>query len=138
MVSRVIRVAGVKQIAQPFTRDFIDSFANNLPVFVDVIPNASDLNLLHPDLDGADARQRLGLGNRFVAIYFGAMGIANGLDYVIEAARILNQRRNGNISIVLHGDGGQRLKLERMAQIYKLDNIVFSSPVQEKSEIKNI
>ena len=59
---------------------------------VTVIPNASDLDLFRPDLDGSASRERLGLGKRFAAIYFGAMGLANGLEYVIEAAKILAGR----------------------------------------------
>ena len=54
---------------------------------VTVIPNASDLDLFRPGLDGSASRERLGLGKRFAAIYFGAMGLANGLEYVIEAAK---------------------------------------------------
>ena len=70
---------------------------------VTVIPNASDLDLFRPDADGSAQRKRLGLGERFAAIYFGAMGLANGLDYVIESARILAERGKGNIVLVLHG-----------------------------------
>jgi len=105
---------------------------------ITVIPNSSDLGLFHPDLDGSVSRARLGLGKRFAAIYFGAMGLANGLDYAIEAARILAERKNDNIVIVLHGNGGKRHELEKMAQNYKLTNIVFSDLVPDKTEVARI
>ena len=58
-----------------------------------LIPNASDLDLFRPDVDPAPGRERLGLGDRFAAIYFGGMGVANGLDYVVSALQ--NARRLG-------------------------------------------
>ncbi|MEA3227410.1 MAG: glycosyltransferase family 4 protein [Planctomycetota bacterium] len=105
---------------------------------VTVIPNAGDLDLFRPDVDGSAQRKRLGLGDRFAAIYFGAMGLANGLDYVIEAARILAERGKDNIVLVLHGGGGKRAELENMSHEYKLKNVVFSDLVPDKSEVARI
>jgi len=104
---------------------------------VTVIPNGSDLDLFRPDLDGSIWRSRLGLGDRFTAVYFGAMGLANGLEYVIEAARILQQRRKDHIVLVLVGDGGKRPELEKMAQEYKLTNVIFNASVP-KTELARL
>ena len=108
------------------------------PEKVTVIPNASDLDLFRPDLDGSASRERLGLGKRFGAIYFGAMGMANGLEYAIEAARILAQRGNHDIVLVLHGSGGKRDELENLARRYALTNVVFSPLVPDKEEVARI
>jgi len=105
---------------------------------VTVIPNASDLDLFGPDLDGSAQRERLGLKDRFAAIYFGAMGLANGLEYVIEAARILAERGKNNIVFVLHGSGGKRVELEKMASEYKLTNVIFSNLVPDKEQVARI
>ncbi|UCD52829.1 MAG: glycosyltransferase family 4 protein [Phycisphaerales bacterium] len=105
---------------------------------VTVIPNASDLDLFRPDLDGSAARARLGLGDRFAAIYFGAMGLANGLDYAIEAARILAEREQDNIVLVLHGGGGKRDELRALARQYELQNVIFSDLVPDKEELARI
>jgi len=105
---------------------------------ITVIPNSSDLELFRPDVDGSSWRKRLGLGDRFAAIYFGAMGLANGLEYVIEAARVLAERGKENIVIVLHGGGGKRLELERMVRNYKLTNVIFSDLVADKAEVAQI
>lgn len=105
---------------------------------ITTIPNGSDLDLFRPDRDGSAWRNRLGLGERFAAIYFGAMGLANGLEYVIEAARILAKRDRDNIVLVLHGDGGRRPELEKKASDYKLRNIIFSDLVPDKSEIARL
>jgi glycosyltransferase involved in cell wall biosynthesis len=105
---------------------------------VSVIPNASDLDLFQPGLDGSIWRDRLGLGDRFAGVYFGAMGLANGLEYVIEAARILAERGSSHIVFVLHGSGGRRPDLEKMARGYGLTNVVFSDPVPDKAEVARI
>ena len=105
---------------------------------VTVITNASDLDLFHPEMKRGSGRERLGLGNRFAAIYFGAIGFANGLEMVVEAARILQQRGRGDIVIVLHGDGGRRTALKKMVADYSLDNVIFSDPVPDKSIVAEL
>jgi glycosyltransferase involved in cell wall biosynthesis len=105
---------------------------------VTVIPNGCDLDLFGPDVDGSAARERLGLGDKFAAVYFGAMGLANGLEYVIEAARILAERGNGDIVLVLHGSGAKRPDLEKTAQQYKLTNVIFSDPKPGKEHVAQI
>jgi glycosyltransferase involved in cell wall biosynthesis len=105
---------------------------------VTVIPNASDLDLFSPDIDGSAQREQLGLKDRFAAIYFGAMGLANGLEYVIEAARILAERRSNHIVLVLLGSGGKRAELEKLASEYELKNVIFSDPASDKELLARI
>jgi len=104
---------------------------------VTVIPNASDVDLFRPDLDSSIWRKRLGLDGRFAAVYFGAMGLANGLEYVIEAARILAQQRKDNIALLLVGDGGKQPELQKLAQEYKLTNVIFNASVP-KAELAGL
>lgn len=106
---------------------------------VTVIPNASDLDLFRPDLAKAPGRERLGLGDRFAAIYFGGMGFANGLEYAVEAARILKQRGRDDIAIVLHGGGGEKERIRALVQEYDLgENVIFSDPVPDKSKVAEL
>ena len=105
------------------------------PEKVTVIPNLCNMELFSPDLDGSVSRLRLGLKDQFTVIYFGAMGHANGLEYIIEAARILAQRGKGHIAIVLLGSGAKRAELEKMVCEYKLTNVIFSDPTPSKAEL---
>ena len=105
---------------------------------VTVIPNGSDLDLFSPDIDGSAQREQLGLKDRFTAIYFGAMGLANGLEYVIESARILAERRSNHIVLVLLGSGGKRAELEKLASEYELKNVIFSNPAPDKERLAQI
>ena len=108
------------------------------PERVTIITNASDLDLFRPDLDGSAARKRLGLDGVFSAVYFGAMGLANGLEYVVEAARILKERGNERIKLVLHGGGGRKPNLQALAREYNLPNLVFSEIVPDKTAVAEI
>lgn len=105
---------------------------------VSVIPNSSDLNLFKPTNDGKAHRERLGLGDRMAAIYFGAMGLANGLDYALDAAKQLQQRGREDIVIVLHGEGGEKERLKQRAKEEGLTNVVFSDSVPNKSDVADI
>lgn len=105
---------------------------------VTMIPNACDLDLFRPDIDPGPGRERLKLGDRFAAIYFGGMGVANGLDYAVEAARELHRRGNERIVIVLHGNGGQRKALQSQVRQYGLPNVVFSDPVPDKAKVAQL
>ncbi|MCC5830868.1 MAG: glycosyltransferase family 4 protein [Phycisphaeraceae bacterium] len=105
---------------------------------VTVIPNSSDLELFNPRIDGADPRRRLELGDRFAAIYFGAMGLANGLDYAVDAAKLLHDRGRSDIAIVLHGEGKDKVRLKERAHALRLKNVVFSDIVPRKSDMARI
>jgi glycosyltransferase involved in cell wall biosynthesis len=66
------------------------------------------------------------------------MGMANGLEYVIEAARVLAGRKRDDIVFVLHGSGGKRSELESLARSYGLTNILFSDLAADKEEMARI
>jgi glycosyltransferase involved in cell wall biosynthesis len=105
---------------------------------VTVVPNASDLDLFSPGVDGSGFRQRLGLNGQFACVYFGAMGAANGLGFVLDAASRLKQRNVQDIVFVLHGGGKERPMLEARCASENLTNVVFSDPVPDKSAIAQL
>lgn len=105
---------------------------------VTMIPNAADLDLFHPGVDGAEVRSDLGLGDRFALVYFGTMGLANGLAFVLDAAAELKRRGEKGVVFVLHGDGMERIALEARKVAEGIDNVVFSDPVPEKAKIAEL
>jgi glycosyltransferase involved in cell wall biosynthesis len=99
---------------------------------ITVIPNAADLQLFHPILDGSAVRRELGIGDRLMFLYFGTMGRANGLDLVLSGAKELIRRGEKNVVFVLHGDGMTRPHLERRKSAEGLTNVIFSGPCARK------
>jgi glycosyltransferase involved in cell wall biosynthesis len=108
------------------------------PARVTLVPNASDLELFSPDVDGSPVRERLGLGERFVCSYFGTMGEANDLTPVIEAAALMQERGDDGVAFVLHGQGKRRAALEELASRRGAGNVIFSDPVPDKRSVAEL
>lgn len=105
---------------------------------VAMIPNASDIGLFNPDLDRSFGRERLGLGDRIAAIYFGGMGMANNLEYAIDAAKLLADRGRDDVVIVLHGGGGRKEAHIEHVKSLNLQNVIFSDPVPDKGVVAQL
>lgn len=76
--------------------------------------------------------------HKFYAIHFGAMGRVNGLDYIIDTARLL--QGNKDIEFLLVGDGSERKRLENICVDYQLSNVKFLGPysMQIVSKLVNL
>ena len=89
-----------------------------------MIPNGCDLTLFQPaqrkDLDLPGGRP-----DNCVAVFTGAHGIANGLDAVLDAARVLQERGRNDIVLVFIGDGKRKPHLMKRARIEGLNNCRF-------------
>ena len=96
------------------------------------IPNASDLDVFRPDVVDETFRAHHGLEGRFVALYAGAMGRANGLDQLVDAAGTLLRLGDERVSIVAVGDGAERAKLAERAAVLRLRNLHFLPPVPKE------
>lgn len=92
------------------------------------IPNASDLDLFRPDVIDYGFRARHGLDDRFVALYTGAMGRANGLAQLVDAAELM-AAGGSRVAFVCIGDGTERAAQQARVQASGLDNVHFLEPV---------
>jgi len=66
----------------------------------------------------------------FELLYAGAHGEANGLEHVIEAARLLESSHPGRFKIVLLGDGPEKAALMRQAS--GLASVMFEAPIPKQ------
>ncbi|PSR53992.1 hypothetical protein AHMF7605_10910 [Adhaeribacter arboris] len=78
--------------------------------------------------------------NHFNVVHFGAMGIANGLEYIVKAAAVLKRKNIQNIDFVFLGEGKTELELKRICELEELTNVKFlgKHPMKTVSEIVNI
>jgi glycosyltransferase involved in cell wall biosynthesis len=67
----------------------------------------------------------------FVVLYAGAHGDANGLEHVIEAARLLERRHPGCFCFQFVGDGPEKPALQQQAS--GLASVVFEPPIPKQS-----
>ncbi len=89
---------------------------------ISLIPNGANTELfrLMPSV-GDNLRQQLGLGGRFVAIYAGIHGIAQGLETVLYAAERL--RADAHVHFLFIGDGPSKQSLVQLAEALRLPNV---------------
>ena len=102
---------------------------------IELVPNASDLELFSPVLDRHAERAELGLGVElgFVCSYFGTMGEANDLSQVVRAAPLVE-----GVTFVLLGDGKRRPALEREARALGAANVLFLRPAPDKRSVARL
>lgn len=88
-------------------------------------PNWSDLDCVsHSPKVGADFRIRNGIKpSDFVVLYSGNMGGKQGLDMVVEAAKVLTS--NQSIQFLLCGDGADKKNLQGRVKDAALNNVRF-------------
>lgn len=90
---------------------------------IDVVLNGVDLTRYAPAADkDSDLVECYGLTGKFVVGYIGTHGMAHGLEFIVDAA-ILLQHRN-DIVFVFAGGGAARKKLETYVLERQLKNVV--------------
>ncbi|WP_230279611.1 glycosyltransferase family 4 protein [Croceicoccus sp. Ery15] len=95
-----------------------------------VIPNGCDIDLLG---SGAPAWRPEGVEeNDLLAIFTGTHGVANGLDAVLDAASLLQQRGRTDIKLALVGDGKLKSRLVERSRREGLDNVIFHPPIEKR------
>jgi colanic acid biosynthesis glycosyl transferase WcaI len=87
-----------------------------------VIPNGVDTTLFRPQSKRA-ARQELGWGEQFIILFAGTIGLAQGLETVLEAAEQL--QAYPDVQIILAGEGATKAGLQAEAQRRGLQNVIF-------------
>ncbi|MBE7535911.1 MAG: glycosyltransferase family 4 protein [Anaerolineales bacterium] len=94
------------------------------------IPYGTDVDMFNPQIDGSSIRNELGLQDKFVVLYAGALGQANDIDTILRAAERL--KPYDKIHFVLFGDGKERPRLQSEADRMKLSNVIFAGARPKK------
>ena len=74
------------------------------------------------------------IDNKFIIMYAGNIGKAQGLEHLIESAKLLH--KISKIEFVIIGDGIERNKLIKKSENYKLDNIKFINQQPKENILK--
>lgn len=95
---------------------------------ISLVTYGVDTSQLFPDpVSGLEIRQRYGLQDKKIILYFGALGEANNIPVMLRAAKRL--KGNKNIIFMIVGDGMQRKKTEMTKHKMKLDNVLLLQAV---------
>lgn len=102
---------------------------------ISLIANGVDPEMFDPAADGAALRQKWQLADKFVVTYAGALGQANDIPTLLQAAAQL--RDQAQIHFLLVGDGKERPALEAKARELRLSNVTFTGS-QPKAAMREV
>jgi len=94
-----------------------------------IIPNCADLELFKPEKKNNELRKVFNLEHKFIAIHSGAMGYVNGLEIVVNSAKILKEKKENNIVFLLIGDGKEKQRLKQLVKLWGLKNVLILDAV---------
>lgn len=109
------------------TRSFVPLLRDRGARRVAFVSNGADPATFSPAADRDAVRARFGLEGRFVASFVGTLGMAHGLDTVLDAAEILKD--HPTILFWLVGEGARRAELQAEAKRRGVDNVRFEGQV---------
>lgn len=100
------------------------------------LPNGADLNYFSSENVVSKFREENNFSNSdFILLYAGILGHAQGLEVILEAAKILHDKRD--IKFILLGSGPEKERLLSIKNGFKLENIFFFETVP-KREMREI
>jgi colanic acid biosynthesis glycosyl transferase WcaI len=93
---------------------------------ISVVENGVETDLFVPQSQAANCvlRRQLGAEGKFLVGYAGTMGMAHGLETLLDAATRL-QAQNPNVMFLLVGEGAEKERIKALAQAQGLGNIRF-------------
>ncbi len=84
----------------------------DIPDRIDVVTNGVDLQRFVPADPDPRFLHMWDLEDKFVCSYIGTIGMAHGLDVVLDAARLLREKGRDDVAFCLVGDGAVRQRLQ--------------------------
>jgi colanic acid biosynthesis glycosyl transferase WcaI len=115
------RAAGITVISDGFKRNLQEKGVPDKKI--SVIPNFIDIDFVTPQPKDNLFSQKFKLANRFVVLFAGNMGFSQGLETVIDTARLLKDVPD--IQFLMVGNGAGRSKAETYLKNLALENVRF-------------
>jgi colanic acid biosynthesis glycosyl transferase WcaI len=91
---------------------------------ISVIANGVETGHFSPNVVDATLRHSLGIQSKLTICYIGTMGMAHGLETLVEAARLL-QAPHPEITFLVVGEGAEKQRVIARAHAQGLTNILF-------------
>jgi glycosyltransferase involved in cell wall biosynthesis len=121
-------------VNSPAYRDYLIS-KGVAPAKVSLVANGVDPTLFDPAAEGRTVREEFRLEGKFVVVYAGALGMANDIGTILDAADLVRDQEE--IHFLLAGDGKERPNLEARTAQLRLSNVRFTGalPKSRMSEV---
>jgi glycosyltransferase involved in cell wall biosynthesis len=122
-------------VTPAFKEDLVSKW-NTPPEKISIVENGVETDLFTPDGGGAADKRSIGLEGRFVVSYIGTLGLAHGLNTVLQAAAHL-QRVLPEITFLFVGEGADKKRLVSLAQEKGISNVIFL-PQQPRERVPSM
>lgn len=120
---KTYRGADVITVHSEGNRIFLTDKKNNSMKKIQLIHNWVDVRIFESISSNGKFKQRYGLDSKFILLFAGVIGPAQGLDIILDAASEL--RDKSDIVFLLVGDGTERARLMKQARTMGLKNVHF-------------
>lgn len=115
------RAAGITVISEGFRRNLV---AKGVPKSkMTVIPNFIDSDFVTPQVKQNAFSAKYGVADKFVVLFAGNMGFSQGLETVLDAAKLLEDHTQ--IQFLMVGNGAGKSAAEDYQKKLKLSNVRF-------------
>jgi colanic acid biosynthesis glycosyl transferase WcaI len=93
---------------------------------ISVVENGVEANVFSPQPESANRalRRQLGAEGKFLVCYVGTMGMAHGLETLLDAAAQLLQH-GPDVLFLLIGEGAEKARIQSLAESRRLTNVRF-------------
>lgn len=99
---------------------------------IEVITNGVDLNLFIPREKDSKLAYELGLQDKFIVGYIGTHGLAHGLETLLDAAKLIQSRSDGeDVCILFIGNGAKKSELVDSAISRGITNTFFLDSISK-------
>ena len=109
-------------VVTPAFKDHLIKYWQVASSRISIVENGVETELFSPNASESDLKRQLGLEGKFVVSYIGTMGMAHGLDTLLEAAGAL-QSAHPEIAFLLVGEGADKKRIKATVSSRALDNI---------------
>ena len=117
--------------------DIRDGIAQVVPgKRIHLIPNVADCDFFQMEEKKPALEETFGVTGKLVVTYFGTLGRANRLEYLLAAARSC-QAASVDVAFLIVGKGAELPKLQRLAAAYALQNLRFL-PHADKYALRDV
>jgi colanic acid biosynthesis glycosyl transferase WcaI len=110
-------------VSPPF-KDYLITHWNVPRDKISIVENGVEPNLFSPQNSDSELRRMLGIEDKFVVCYIGTLGMAHGLETVLEAANRL-QHTAPEVVFLLIGEGAEKSRMMSVARELRLNNVRF-------------
>ncbi|MDB4350498.1 glycosyltransferase family 4 protein [Verrucomicrobia bacterium] len=122
-------------VNSPAYRDYLINKHQISHSKVSLIPNGVDVSKFGHVQDSSEIKAKLGLNDKFVVTYAGAIGLANDIPTILRAAKILEKEEQ--IVFLFVGDGKEKQNAVRLSKELNLMNVIFAG-AYPKSKMPSI